>query len=69
MLCDKAYYFVYASYSHICIIVTVGNDVTSATQKQVPINMKDNVAYEVPSSRIKMTENKSYSTLPTVDRP
>ena len=69
---DKTYYFVYiaiaigtciAMYSCMCII-TAGKEVSSKTQEQVDIKMKENLAYEISPSRIKMTENQAYSTLP-----
>ena len=54
-------------YSRFCII-TAGKEVSSKTQEQVDIKMKENVAYEIPLSRIKITENQAYSTLPIANR-
>ena len=49
----------------ISVITIAGNDASSNTkEKKVDINMKENVAYEIPPSQIKMTENEAYGTLP-----
>ena len=66
MVCDKTYYFVYIDQVYctiisLMIIIVVGNE---NTQEQVDIRMKRNVAYEAPPSRMKMTENRAYNTLP-----
>lgn len=49
-------------------VITAGNEVSSETQKQAEIKIKENLAYEVPPSRIKMTENQAYSTLPIANK-
>ena len=76
MVCDKTYNFVCIVYTWQCIatiqqihVITAGNKVSSETREQVEIKMKENLAYEVPPSRIKMTENQAYSTLPIANRP
>ena len=65
----KAIIFVSVNtYIYICVINT-GSKVSSKTKEQVHIKMKENSAYEIPSSRIKMMENQAYSTLPIANRP
>ena len=54
-------YIRFSKYIHIYVITT-GSKVSS----KVDIKMKENSAYEIPSSRIKMMENQAYSTLPIV---
>ena len=60
--CNDAYYVVIV----VSVIKVAGNETSSNTQKDIKI--KENVAYEVPPSRIKMTENQAYST-PLFNRP
>ena len=49
-------------YIAISVIINAGNEELD-TQKD--IKMKENVAYEVPPSRIKMTKNVSYEIPPS----
>lgn len=52
------------------MIIIADDEVPSDTkEKKVDIKMKENVAYEVPPSRIKMTENEAYGPLPKTKRP
>ena len=53
----KTYYFVLIAVS---VIITAGNEALCKEQ----IDTKKNVAYEVPTSMIKMTECEAYNTLP-----
>ena len=64
----KAMYIHFSKYMYIYVINT-GSKVSSKTKEQVHIKMKENSAYEIPSSRIKMMENQAYSTLPIANRP
>ena len=65
-LCDSEYYFVYTAtvFSQFLAIPFAGNDVLSYNRKEMDIDVKENVAYQVPPSRIKMTENEAYAVLP-----
>ena len=57
LLCSyKHSYFCYHS-------LIIGNEASSNTKRD--IKMKENVTYEVPSSRIKMAENIAYEVPPS----
>ena len=49
-------------YIAISVIINAGNEELDI---QKDIKMKENVAYEVPPSRIKMAKNVSYETPPS----
>ena len=50
--------------------IVAGNEMSSDAQKQqIEIKMKENVAYEVPPSRIKVTKNEAYDCLPKANQP
>ena len=63
MIRTYMYYFVYTAAGLIVCHTFAGND--DYTKKgEKDISIKENVAYEVPPSRIKMTENEAYAILP-----
>jgi len=59
----RTYYFVYTAASLIIYRTFAGSD-AYAKKREKDISVKENVAYEVPPSRIKMTENEAYAILP-----
>ena len=48
---------------------TVGNQASDIQKEEMGIKMKENVAYEAPPSRIKMTENEAYGPISMANRP
>ena len=60
----RTYYFVYTAAGLIIYRPLAGSD-ACAKKGEKDISVKENVAHEVPPSRIKMTENEAYATLPS----
>ena len=55
------YYFVIKTYYFVLVAVSI---ITAGNEAQEQIDTKKNVAYEVPTSMIKMTECEAYITWP-----